>query len=158
MTIPFAAVATDAQTGLPILFRRGNTGMAVRASSSVPSVFQPVRIGERAYVDGGLVAPVPVRFARQLGADFVIAVNISSQPEAQTSSTTLDMLLQTFAIMGQSINRYELNEADVVIQPVLGAMKGNDFNSRNLAVLSGVEAAMAVMAERTQKLRARRHP
>jgi NTE family protein len=158
MKIPFAAVATDLQTGLPILFKRGNTGMAVRASSAVPGVFQPVKIGDRQYVDGGLVSPVPVRFARQMGADFVIAVNISSQPEMQSSATTLDVLLQTFAIMGQSINRFELKEADVVIQPSLGAMKGNDFNSRNLAVLSGEQAAMAAMGEITQKLQARRTP
>lgn len=158
MKIPFATVATDLQSGLPILFKRGNTGMAVRASSAVPGVFQPVKIGERSYVDGGLVSPVPVRFARQMGADFVIAVNISSQPEVQASETTLDVLLQTFAIMGQSINRFELQEADVVIQPLLGAMKGNDFNSRNLAVLSGEQAAMAAMADITQKLQARRGP
>jgi NTE family protein len=88
----------------------------------------------------------------------VIAVNISSQPEMQSAATTLDMLLQTFAIMGQSINRFELKEADVVIQPSLGAMKGNDFNSRNLAVLSGEQAAMAAMAEITQKLQERRAP
>lgn len=158
LKIPFAAVATDLQSGLPILFQKGNTGMAVRASSAVPGMFQPVKVGDRAYVDGGLVAPVPVRFARQLGADFVIAVNISSQPENQASATTLDVLLQTFAIMGQSINRYELREADIVIQPPLGAMKGNDFNSRNLAVLSGEQAAMAAMAEITQMLQARRNP
>lgn len=157
LKIPFAAVATDLQTGLPILFQKGNTGMAIRASSAVPGLFQPVKVGERSYVDGGLVAPVPVRFARQMGADFVIAVNISSQPDMQASATTLDVLLQTFAIMGQSINRYELKEADVVIQPSLGSMKGNDFNSRNLAVLSGEQAAMAAMADITQKLRARRN-
>jgi len=158
LKIPFAAVATDLQSGLPILFQRGNTGMAVRASSAVPGLFQPVKIGERSYVDGGLVAPVPVRFARQLGADFVIAVNISSQPEAQqASATTLDMLLQTFAIMGQSINQYELKDADVVLQPALGAMKGNDFNSRNLALLSGEEAAMAAMSEILRKLKAKRN-
>jgi NTE family protein len=158
MKIPFAAVATDLQTGVPILFQRGNTGMAVRASSAVPGVFQPVKIGDRSYVDGGLVSPVPVRFARQMGADFVIAVNISSQPEMQSAATTLDVLLQTFAIMGQSINRFELKEADVVIQPSLGAMKGNDFNSRNLAVLSGEQAAMAAMVEISQKLQVLRAP
>ncbi|MDP3785908.1 MAG: patatin-like phospholipase family protein, partial [Undibacterium sp.] len=64
MRKPFGAVATDLNTGLPILFQRGNTGLAVRASSSVPGVFQPVKINERFYVDGGLVSPVPVRFAR----------------------------------------------------------------------------------------------
>jgi NTE family protein len=130
--------------------------MAVRASSAVPGVFQPVRIGEQTYVDGGLVSPVPARFARQMGADFVIAVNISAQPEAQPSLSTMDMLLQTFAIMGQSINHYELRDADVVIQPRLGSMKGNDFPGRNVAILAGEQAAAGMMTEIRQKLAAKR--
>lgn len=156
LKIPFGAVATDLNTGMPILFQRGNTGAAVRASSAVPSVFQPVSIGGRSYVDGGLVSPVPVRFAREMGADFVIAVNISAQPDAQPSSSSLDVLLQTFAIMGQSINYYELREADIVIQPRLGTMKGNDFPGRNTAILAGEQAATGVMAELKRRLAAKR--
>lgn len=152
--IPFGAVATDLKTGQPILFQRGNAGVAVRASSAVPGVFQSVKIGDHYYVDGGLVAPVPVRFARQMGADFVIAVNISAQPEAQASASSVDVLLQTFAIMGQTINQYELKDADIVLQPVLGAMKGSDFASRNVAILAGEQAAMAAMPEIKRKLKA----
>lgn len=156
LKIPFGAVATDLNSGKPILFRRGDTGTAVRASSAVPGVFQPVRIGGHVYVDGGLVSPVPVRFAREMGADFVIAVNISAQPDVQPSSSTLDVLLQTFAIMGQSINHYELRDADVVIQPSLGAMKGSDFQGRNNAILAGEQAASALMPEIKRKLAAKR--
>lgn len=153
---PFGVVATDLNTGLPILFQRGNTGLAVRASSSVPSVFQPVRIGDHMYVDGGLVSPVPVRFAREMGADFVIAVNISSQADVQPASSSIEVLLQTFTIMGQRINYYELKEADIVIQPGLGSMKGSDFNGRNVAILAGERAAATAMAEIKQKLKALR--
>jgi NTE family protein len=156
LKMPFGAVATDLNSGQPILFQRGNTGAAVRASSAVPSVFQPVRIGDHSYVDGGLVSPVPVRFAREMGADFIIAVNISSQPDAQPSTSNLDVLLQTFAIMGQSINYYELKDADIVIQPRLGTMKGNDFPGRNTAILAGEQATAAVMAEIKRKLNAKR--
>ncbi|RJG05674.1 patatin-like phospholipase family protein [Noviherbaspirillum cavernae] len=156
LKIPFGAVATDLNNGQPILFQRGNTGLAVRASSAVPSVFQPVKIGDHAYVDGGLVSPVPVRFARQMGADFVIAVNISAQPDAQPASSSLDVLLQTFAIMGQSINNHELKEADIVIQPRLGTMKGNDFPGRNVAILAGEQAAVAAIPELRQKLKQKR--
>jgi NTE family protein len=155
MKIPFGAVAADLNTGQAILFQRGNAGVAVRASSAVPGVFQPVKIGGHLYVDGGLVSPVPVRFARQMGADFVIAVNISAQPAAQAASSSVDVLLQTFAIMGQSINQFELREADVVINPALGAMKGNDFNGRNAAILAGERAGMAAVNEIRQKLKAR---
>jgi len=157
LKLPFGAVATDLHTGEPILFQRGNTGMAVRASSAVPSIFQPVTIGDHTYVDGGLTAPVPVSFARQMGADFVIAVNISAEPDAQAYGTSLEVLLQTFAIMGHSINRYELKSADIVIQPSLGAMKGADFNSRNQAVLAGEQATSAQMAEIKRKIEAMRN-
>jgi NTE family protein len=155
LKIPFGAVATDLKTGQPILFRRGNTGMAVRASSSVPGVFQPVVIGNRTYVDGGLVAPVPVRFAKEMGAEFIIAVNISSATEAQATASSMDVLMQTFTIMGQRLNQHELKDADVVITPALGAMGSADFNGRNLAVLAGEQAAAGVMAELKARLKAK---
>ncbi len=150
---PFGAVATDLNTGLPILFRRGNTGAAVRASSAVPGVFQPVRIGDKLYVDGGLIAPVPVSFAREMGADFVIAVNISAEPDAQASSSSLNVLMQTFSIMGQTINQYELKGADIVIRPELADMKSGDFAGRHTAILAGERATMNAMAEIKRKIR-----
>ena len=147
MKIPLGIVSTDLQTGDPILFRRGDTGQAVRASCSVPGVFSPTIINNREYVDGGLTSPVPVRFAKQMGADIVIAVNISSEPSYQSFSGTIGVLLQTTAIMGKSINQFELPQADIVIQPELAGMKGTDFKSRNAAVLAGEMAAQAKMAE-----------
>jgi NTE family protein len=150
---PFGAVATDLKTGLPILFQRGNTGLAVRASSAVPGIFQPVRINDRQYVDGGLVSPVPVRFAREMGADLVIAVNISSQPDSQPAVSSLEVLMQTFTIMGQSVNHFELKGADVVvIKPELSGMRGSDFAGRNLAILAGELATMAAMTDIKQKI------
>jgi NTE family protein len=155
LKIPFGAVATDLKSGQPILFRRGNTGMAVRASSAVPSVFQPVSIGGKTYVDGGLVAPVPVRFAKEMGAEFIIAVNISSATEAQATASSLDVLMQTFTIMGQRLNQHELKDADIVITPALGTMGSADFNGRNLAVLAGEQAASSVMAQLKARLKAK---
>jgi len=155
LKIPFGAVATDLNTGKPILFRRGNTGQAVRASSAVPSVFQPVKIGTHSYVDGGLVAPVPVKFAKDMGADFVIAVNISTQTEAQAAASSLEVLMQTFSIMGQRLNYFELKEADIVIAPALGAMGGSDFAGRNRAILAGEQAAAAMMPQIKAKLLAK---
>jgi NTE family protein len=158
LKIPFGVVATDLNTGKAVLFQRGNTGLAVRASSAVPGVFQSVRIGTHQYVDGGLVAPVPVHFAREMGADFVIAVNISAQPAVQAASSSVDVMLQSFAIMGQTINSYELRDADVVITPGLGNMRGNDFDGRNSAILAGEQAGMAAIAEIRRKLNAKRAP
>ncbi len=145
--LPLGIVATDLDSGQPILFQRGDPGTAVRASSAVPAVFQPVKIGEREYVDGGLVSPVPVRFARQMGAELVLAVDISSAPEGQATGDAMRMLLQTFAIMGKSINVFELRDADVVLRPRLNGVGGADFSARQRAILAGREAALAGLAD-----------
>ncbi len=141
MPMPLGIVGTDLQTGNGVLFQRGDTGQAVRASCSIPGVFQPTIIQGREYVDGGLVSPVPVRYAKQMGADVVIAVNISTEPSSQDSSGSLGILLHTTSIMGKSINTFELDLAQVVIQPELKGMRSTDFKSRNAAILAGEEAA-----------------
>ena len=141
----FAAVTTDLQSGDMMVFRRGNAGMAVRASSSIPGVFQPVSINGREYVDGGLVSPVAVRVARSLGADVVIAVDISNKPRNAKISDSLDVLLQTFAIMGQTISGFELSEADVVIRPHTGMIGAAEFEAKHLAILEGEKAAQAAL-------------
>ena len=145
MKLPLGIVATDLDSGQPILFQRGDPGVAVRASSAVPAVFQPVKIGEREYVDGGLVSPVPVRFARQMGAELVLAVDISSPPDGQATGDAMRMLLQTFAIMGKSINDFELRDADVVLRPRLAGIGSADFTARQRAIGAGREAALAAL-------------
>ncbi len=153
---PFAVVATDLASGEKIVFRSGNTGMAVSASCAVPGIFQPVVINGRSYVDGGLVSPVPVGEARALGADFVIAVNISNPPQNNKTETTVDVLMQTFDIMSQTINRYELANADVVIRPVTREIAQGNLDDRHLAILEGEKAVAAILPElkvRLEKLR-----
>ena len=153
MRIPLGIVATELQSGKGVLFRTGNTGLAVRASCSVPGVFQPAVIGGKEYVDGGLVAPVPVSYARQMGATLVIAVNISSEPVHQDASGTLGVLQQTISIMQRSINQYELKSADIVIQPQLKQMSSGDFRSRNAAILAGEVATQEQMGLIKEKLK-----
>ena len=143
MPLPLGIVATDLNSGEAILFRRGDTGSAVRASSAVPSVFQPVKISGHEYVDGGLVSPVPVRSARAMGAELVIAVDISSAPEGNPAGDTLQVLLQTFAIMGKSINTFELRDADVVVRPSLTGIGSADFGSRRRSIEAGRQAMLA---------------
>jgi NTE family protein len=152
MPKPLGVVATDLQSGEKMLFRRGDTGMAVRASSAVPGMFQPVEIGGRDYVDGGLTSPVPALVARSMGADFVIAVDISNVSRRDRLSGTLDVLLQTFAIMGHAISSHELEDADVVIRPKTGAVSSTDFEDRHLAILEGEKAAAAAMPELKARL------
>ncbi|MBX3623611.1 MAG: patatin-like phospholipase family protein [Rhizobacter sp.] len=152
MVVPLGIVATDLDSGQPILFQRGDAGTAVRASSSVPAVFTPVKIGTREYVDGGLVSPVPVRFARQMGAELVIAVDISAIPDGAPTGDPMRMLLQTFAIMGKSINTFELREADVVLRPKLAGVSSADFSNRKRSIQAGRDAMTAALPELKAKL------
>lgn len=152
LPMPLGIVATDLDNGEPVLFRRGDAGTAVRASSAVPAVFQPVSINGREYVDGGLASPVPVRFARQMGAEFVIAVDISSPPDGNATGDPMRMLLQTFAIMSRSINTFELRDADVVVRPRLVGVSSADFTVRRKAIAAGREAALAVLPAIRQKM------
>ena len=154
MKIPLGIVATDLRTGEAVTFRRGNTGSAVRASSAVPAVFQPVRIGEHEYVDGGLVAPVPVRQAREMGANFVVAVDISSDPEGNPAGDTFQILLQTFAIMGKSINQLALKDADMVVRPPLSGVKSADFSARRRSIEAGRVAMLAALPQLKARLAA----
>lgn len=150
---PFAVVATDLGSGESIVFRSGNTGMAVRASATVPGVFKPVSINGHEYVDGGLSSLVPVRAARSMGADVVIAVDISARPGNQAVRGTLDILLQTFTIMGQNLARFELRDADIVIRPQVGGFGSTDFQARHDAILEGEKAAQATLPQIREAIR-----
>ncbi len=152
----FAVTATDLHTGQLVVFERGDTGLAVRASSSVPGVFQPVQIGDHEYVDGGVVSPVPVRAARRLGADIVIAVDISARPSVGQPSNIIGIWLQTFAIMGQTIGAWEMNEADIVLIPALPTMSGSNFRARSAAIRAGEDVVELNAARIREVLEAKR--
>lgn len=147
MPMSLGIVATDLNSGQGVLFQRGDTAAAVRASSAVPALFQPVKISGREYVDGGLVSPVPVRYARQMGAEIVVAVDISSPPEGNAASDTLQVLLQTFSIMSKSINALELRDADLVVRPGLLGVGSADFGARRRAIESGRRTMLQLLPQ-----------
>lgn len=142
MPIPFYAIATDLQSGQEIVFGKGNTGAAVRASCSVPGVFRPVRIGDRLYVDGGVVSPVAVEAARRYGADIVIAVDISSDLGNVKPESTIETILQSINIMYSKMVQLQLSKADVIIRPKVGHISSSDFSKRHEAILEGEKAAI----------------
>lgn len=157
MPMPLGILATDLASGDGVLFRRGDTAQAVRASSAVPGLFIPVSIAGREYVDGGLVAPVPVAQARGMGAEVVLAVDISSDPKGNNADGWVQVMLQTTAIMGQSINRYAMSAPDVVaVRPSLSGVGSADFSSRQRSIEAGraaMEAAMPKLKAEMVRLR-----
>ncbi|HVP81019.1 MAG TPA: patatin-like phospholipase family protein [Thermodesulfobacteriota bacterium] len=141
LKIPFYAVTTDVQTGQEVVFGRGNTGQAVRASCSIPGVFRPVKIGDRMYVDGGVVSPVAVDAARRLGADVIIAVDISKEGDRAKPEGTIETIFQSLNIMYSKLASIQINQADVVIRPKVGYISSSDFSKRHEAILEGEKAA-----------------
>ena len=145
LRIPFYAVATDIQRGKEVVFGSGNTGAAVRASCSIPGIFRPVTIAGRTYIDGGVVSPVAVDAARRLGADVVIAVDVSGDVEAAAPKGTVETILQSISIMYAKLATIQLAKADVVIRPKVGYIGPSDFSKKHEATLEGEKAAIEVL-------------
>lgn len=145
LPVRFAAVATAMDTGRKAAFVTGNTGQAVRASCSIPNVFLPAVIQGKRYVDGGLVSPVPVSTARDMGADLVIAVDISARPRAGDKTSLFSILDQTINIMSLAGLERELAAADVVIAPAVANTGVADLDARHQSILEGERAAQAML-------------
>ncbi|SCC70798.1 NTE family protein [Acinetobacter albensis] len=139
---PMYVVATQLKEGKKVVFNYGNTGQAVRASVSIPSMFVPTKIGEDEYVDGGLVSPVPVEVAHDLGADIIIAVDILAQPIHTETSNVWGLFNQNINIMQNHLAREELQYADVIIQPELKEKAHIfDVKNREITIQAGRDAA-----------------
>jgi NTE family protein len=145
--IPFYAVTTDIQTGQEVVFGKGNAGTAVRASCAIPGIFRPVKIGDRMYVDGGVVSPVAVDAARRFGADVVIAVDVSSASDRAQPDGTLEVIMQSINIMYSKLASAQLGHADVVVRPKVGHIASFDFTRRHDAILEGEKAAMEALPQ-----------
>jgi NTE family protein len=147
LKIRYYAVATNAATGEEVVFARGNTGMAVHASCSVPGVFQPLKIGNSAYLDGGVVSPVAVDVARRNGADIVIAVDISGGINTDVPSGIMDTMRKSVDIMYARIAEYQIKNADIVIRPNMRNIGSTDMDKFNEAIFEGEKAASLKIPE-----------
>lgn len=146
MKIPLYVVATELKTGQKTVFNYGNTGQAVQASIAIPSMFVPVKIAGLEYVDGGLVSPVPVDVARQLGADIVIAVDILQQPRYTETTNIWGLFNQNINIMQQRLSQTEMKNADIIIQPDIREKAHIfDVKARDSTIYAGLIAAQAKM-------------
>ena len=142
----FAVVATEAKSGRMIVFNRGDTGLAVRASASVPNLFVPPVINGEEYVDGGLSSPVPVKLARAMGADIVIAVDVSWFAQARNADAAGAMAQYgrsgRYALLGT-----ELDAADFIVVPRTARTRMLDFEQKETNIAAGETAAREVVAQ-----------
>lgn len=141
MKIPFYAVATDLNSGNTVVFEKGSVAKAVRASCSIPGIFQPLELGGKMYVDGGVTNNLPVDVARAKGADIIIAVTISKNIQNPQINTLIDVILQSINIMGRELVIYKSRGYDVLIEPNVGDVGMTDFSQKKRLMDAGIQAA-----------------
>ena len=141
MKIPFFPVATDLNTGQTWVFEKGSVARAVRASSSIPGIFQPVEINGRTYVDGGVTDNLPVDIARAKGSDIILAVNIQKKIDNPQINSLIDVILQSINIMGRELVLYKCRQYDVLIEPPVGDVGLTDFSQKKRLMEAGIQAA-----------------
>jgi len=146
LSIPFRAVATDIETGATVVIGRGILSDAMRASSAIPVVFQPVELEGRLLVDGGMSNNLPVDVVRAMGVDLVIAVDPSSRLEARERlSSLVDIMSQSISIPVRRDTEHQAELADVVITPETGAYPFTDFENIAAIIQAGEKAARAAL-------------
>ena len=151
--IPFAAVATSLRERKLVVFTRGDTGLAVRASSANLETFEPVRIGNDEYVDGDEASPLPVRAARALGARRVIAVDVSAYPEDTPPNVPREWVDKDARRLGQIV--IEAPQADVYLHPNIGYYAGhNDAYRRRVIAIAEDYTRSAITQVRARLERA----
>ena len=141
LKLPYAAVATDLYHGTRVVLDQGDLARSVRASCSIPGIFQPVKLHGRMLVDGGVVDNIPIDVARERGADIVIAVDISRDVTNYNITNAIDVTLQSVWIMFKQNVTYGTKDADVLIAPAVGKIAMLDFSKKKEAMLAGMTAA-----------------
>lgn len=164
MKIPFRAVATDLENGDEVVLSEGLVYRAVRASISIPGIFEPVRLGGRLLVDGAVVTPLPVRPVRAMGADFVIAVHVPapgrvSDARKRAAGKRLDeqhnlmsTIFRSHAFAGDVLSHHASLEADVCIRPDVALFAWREYRSAVDIIHAGRQAGRASIAQIKQQL------
>jgi NTE family protein len=152
LRIPMAVVATDLATGEPVVFTHGNLSEAIRASCAFPGLFEPVQIGTRCLADGGLVAQVPTRAARELGAAHVIGVSVGLEDGHQGAPSNIFQVVCR-AVSAAQKHQLEIWErhADLVLRPDVQSLAWDDFDRADEAIEAGAAAARRALP-RIEKL------
>lgn len=152
--IPLAIVTTDIEANEEVVYQNGDLVKIIRASCSWPGIFNPVNMGGRLIVDGGVKNSVPTSAAKTLdGYDYTIAVDVGFCVRKARIENALQMILQSFQIMGNELNKYQARAADVAISVELGDFDQTAFGRAREAVAKGVEAAEKALVKIKKDLR-----
>ncbi|MFH1791074.1 MAG: patatin-like phospholipase family protein [Candidatus Omnitrophota bacterium] len=152
--IPLYVTATAIESGEEVLFSSGDLAQVVRASCSWPGFFPPVEVDGQMLCDGGIRNSVPVKWARQLGGEFVIAVKVGFAPQKIEVGNVFQLMTQSIQIMGEELDKYQSMNADVVIEPGLEGVNQLDFQKSRDIIRMGELACMAKMPYLKKGMRA----
>jgi NTE family protein len=152
MRTRFGAVATQLSDGSAVVMQSGDTGLAVRASCAIPGVFVPPVINGQEMIDGSISSPLPVKRTRTMGTDFVLAVNVGTNPKRPAGAGLYELIMQSFDIMAFSLSSLEAQSADFLIAPDTSAYSGSDFSVRKEMIQVGYEATQKALPELRKKL------
>lgn len=157
LAIPLAVVATDLGTGDPVVFKQGNLADAIRASCAFPGLFEPVQIGTRYLADGGLVAPVPTRAARDLGAEIVVGISVQLHDGQRGAPANIFQVVSRAVSAAQKhqLESWE-RHADLVLRPSVQSLAWDDFDRIEEAVEAGAAAARSALPQLKKLLAALR--
>lgn len=147
LKIPFAALATNLQTGDEVLLNKGPLTQAILASMAIPGIFEPVEIDGQILVDGNVSSQVPIEAAKQMGADFVIAVNVEGNIFRRNFHRGIDVLFQVDEIRGAEINRLKLKQADFIIKPNIGHVNWSQFSKVQECIRRGEQATIVMLPQ-----------
>lgn len=143
----FAAVATERHGGCLAVFNAGDATLAVGASSAMPGAFAPASVAGHDYVDGGLVAPLPVRVARDLEAQFVVAVDVTWHAAEAPPDGVVDSVFHAGMLMARNLSAADRANADLVIEPQLPPVPEVTIANRAALIQAGERAALAAMPQ-----------
>jgi len=152
LKIPLAIVATDLQKGKKVVFKSGPISEAVRASISIPGIFVPVQINDQLLVDGGVVDRVPVSVVKEMGADIIIAVDVSQVKKNEQITSIFDVIMQSLDIMQDELVHHREIASDFMIRPHVEQYSSREFTNIEEIIKIGEEEAEAYIDDIQQRI------
>lgn len=147
LAIPMAIVATDLETGKPYIFREGPTDIAVRASISIPGIFEPVHWNGKYLVDGGVIDRVPISTVREMGADIVIGVDVLTEISPLKMNNIFDVISQSITIMEREVLYNKKLDVEVMIRPAVSHISLSAFSQVDECVDQGIQATEKMLPQ-----------
>jgi len=150
--IKLGITVTDLTQEKPLLITSGDMGKAVQTSSTVPVAFVPINSNGNIYIDGGILSLIPIRFAKAMGADIVVGVDIYCGKKNKPKEEMLNIAMATLRLQSCEISKEEQSEADFIIRPDFEPKSFSNFDSKEQSIEAGYKATKTIITELQKRL------